>query len=201
MSKPRLLDLFCGAGGAGYGYALAGFEVVGVDIKPQPHYPFSFLQADAMSFPLHGFDVIHASPPCQAYSRCQRFLKKPDAYPDLLPAMRHRLLAAGVPWILENVVGAPMPSSVVLCGSMFGLQVIRHRLFESSHILFAPGACAHQGRTQEYGGPYVCVAGNMFRLEDARRAMGIAWMGCKEISQAIPPVYTQWLGRQLKEVC
>jgi DNA (cytosine-5)-methyltransferase 1 len=201
VSKPRLLDLFCGAGGAAMGYARAGFEVVGVDIVPQPRYPFPFMQADAMTFSFQGFDAVHASPPCQAYSRCQRFLKRRDAYPDLLPRVRERLSSCGVPWILENVVGAPMPAALVLCGTMFGLNVLRHRLFESSHVLFAPSGCAHRGVTQEYGGTYVCVAGNMFRLEDARHAMGIEWMTSKELSQAIPPAYTSWLGCQLKEVC
>lgn len=199
--KPRLLDLCCGAGGASVGYARAGFEVVGVDIMPQPRYPFTFYLADALTFPLEGFDAIHASPPCQAYSVCQRFLKRPDAYPVFLPDLRERLRRWGGPWILENVVGAPMPGAVLLCGTMFGLGVLRHRLFESSHLLFAPARCWHRGKTQEYGGSYVCVAGHRFRRDEARQAMGIGWMTAKELCQAIPPAYTEWLGRQLKEVC
>lgn len=201
VSKPRLLDLCCGAGGAAVGYARAGFEVVGVDSVFQPRYPFAFHLADALTFPLDGFDAIHASPPCQAYSACQRFLKRPDQYPAFLPEIRERLRCWGGPWIVENVVGAPMPGAMLLCGTMFGLQVLRHRLFESSHVLFAPAPCWHRGHTQEYGGSYVCVAGNLFRVDEARQAMGIAWMTKKELSQAIPPAYTEWLGRQLREVC
>ena len=201
MRKPRLLDLCCGAGGAAVGYARAGFEVVGVDIVPQSHYPFAFHLADALTFSLDGFDAVHTSPPCQAYSACQRFLKRPDAYPAFLPELRERLVCWGGPWIVENVVGAPMPGAVLLCGTMFGLQVLRHRLFESSHLLFAPVPCWHRGKTQENGGPYVCVAGNLFRVDEASQAMGIGWMTKKELSQAIPPAYTEWLGRQLREVC
>lgn len=201
MKKLRLLDLCCGAGGASVGYARAGFEVVGVDLVPQPHYPFTFHLADALTFPLDGFDAVHASPPCQAYSACQHFLKRPEWYPAFLPEMRERLRQWGGPWIVENVVGAPMPGAVLLCGTMFGLNVLRHRLFESSHLLFVPARCLHRGKTQKYGGPYVCVAGEMFRLPDACQAMGIDWMGVREMSQALPPAYTEWLGRQLKEVC
>ena len=201
VSKPRLLDLCCGAGGAAVGYARAGFEVVGVDSVFQPRYPFAFHLADALTFPLDGFDAIHASPPCQAYSACQRFLKRPDHYPAFLPEIRERLRRWGGPWIVENVVGAPMPGAVLLCGTMFGLQVLRHRLFESSHLLFVPAPCWHRGHTQEYGGSYVCVAGNMFRVDEASQAMGIGWMTKKELSQAIPPAYTEWLGRQLRGVC
>ena len=201
MSKPRLLDLFCGAGGAAVGYHRAGFEVVGVDIAPQKHYPFAFHQADALTFPLDGFDVIHASPPCQAYSNARHRGKN---YPDLLPAMRERLLAQRAPWVIENVVGAPMWQGVMLCGSMFGLQVIRHRLFDSSEWLYPPCGCDHRGEFysvighssfpshQGYGMRDTCVSAAV-----ARRAMGIDWMPHTALSQAIPPAYTQWIGLQL----
>src|SRR5713226_9004155 len=144
MNKPRLLDLFCGAGGAAAGYARAGFEVVGVDIRPQPRYPFAFHQADALTCSLDGFDAYHASPPCQLYSRTHR-LWKSSVHPDLVDPLRQRLRATGKPYMLENVPGAPLPGSIVLCGTMFGLGVLRHRLFESNVLLFLPGPCAHKG--------------------------------------------------------
>jgi C-5 cytosine-specific DNA methylase len=131
MSRPRLLDLFCGAGGAALGYQLAGFHVTGVDIAPQPHYcGDAFYQADAMTFPLDGFDVVTASPPCQAYSTLGRFSPH-VTYPDLYEPTRERLTASGLPWVIENVVGAPYRSGFILCGSMFGLRVRRHRNFET----------------------------------------------------------------------
>ncbi len=198
MRKPRLLDLFCGAGGVAMGYARAGFEVVGVDIMRQPHYPFAFCQADAMTFPLDGFDVVHASPPCQAYSICQNFLQRPGAYPDLLPAVRQRLLAWGGLWMIENVPGAPIQQGVMLCGSMFGLGVLRHRYFESSTVVFAPVHCQHKGQVKD--GSYISVfgkGGRGFTKERGSQAMGIDWMTINELRQAIPPAYTEWLGRQL----
>lgn len=133
MRKPRLLDLFCKAGGAGYGYWQAGFDVVGVDIEPQKRYPFTFIQADALEYlARHGgeYDAIHASPPCQAFSK----MKNPDkahrkAHPDLVDPVRELLMRTGRPYIIENVPGAPLLSPVTLCGSQFGLKVYRHRVF------------------------------------------------------------------------
>jgi DNA (cytosine-5)-methyltransferase 1 len=199
MSKPRLLDVCCGGGGAAMGYARAGFEVVGVDIQPQPRYPFAFHQADALTFPLEGFDAYHASPPCQLYSRTHRLWKR--AHPDLVDAFRQRLRATGKPYILENVPGAPLPGSLVLCGTMFALGVLRHRLFESNVLLFAPGPCAHKGGVKD--GTYISVfggGGKGYTKASGSRAMGIEWMSVRELSQAIPPAYTEWLGRQLMEV-
>jgi DNA (cytosine-5)-methyltransferase 1 len=201
VHKPRLLDLFCGAGGVAVGYAKAGFEVVGVDILRQPHYPFSFVQADAVLFPLDGFDVVHASPPCQRYSICQNFLQRIEAYPDLVPVMRRRLLQWGGLWVIENVPGAPMEHGVVLCGSMFGLGVLRHRYFESSVLLFPPGSCHHAGSVKD--GTYISVfgkGGRGFTRERGSQAMGIDWMTIEEMRQAIPPAYTEWLGQQLLHV-
>src|SRR5215467_701837 len=134
MTRPRLLDLFCGAGGAAMGYHRAGFDVVGVDIKPQPRYPFTFIQADAMTFPLEGFDAIHASPPCQAYIRSGMYDK--SRHPDLLPPVRCQLERSDVPWVIENVPGAPMRVDLKLCGCMFGLGVARQRWFETSWHAF-----------------------------------------------------------------
>src|SRR3990167_5832997 len=133
----RLLDLFCGAGGAAMGYHRAGFDVVGVDINPQPRYPFEFHQADALTFPLDGFDAIHASPPCQAYTAMRRLGKNAGSNaPELVDPIRSRLVGSGVPWVMENVVGSPLLNPLMLCGSSFGLGVQRHRLFEGSHLVF-----------------------------------------------------------------
>lgn len=198
MSKPVLLDLFCGAGGCAVGYARAGFEVIGVDIVAQPRYPYRFLQADALTFPLSSFDVIHASPPCQLYSVTWPLWHRD--YPDVLPLVRERLWKSGKPFLLENVVGAPLPGAILLCGSMFGLDVLRHRLFESNVLLFAPGNCQHRGTVKE--GQYVSVfgkGGNGYTKERGSQAMGIDWMTVRELSQAIPPVYTEWLGRQVMQ--
>ena len=212
MAKPRLLDLFCGAGGCAMGYARAGFEVVGVDIAPQPRYPFQFHQADALTFPLEGFDVIHASPPCQGYSRSRHIRARHSDrrdHPLLLDQVRNRLVQSGLPWVMENVAEAPMPHFLMLCGTMFDLKVYRHRQFESNILLFSPGACKHP---HELLPGYVCVYGDHVRgrqigrygnnyqkypTDVGRLAMGIDWMTGREMSQAVPPVYTEWIGAQL----
>jgi DNA (cytosine-5)-methyltransferase 1 len=143
----RLLDLFCGAGGAGMGYHRAGFEVVGVDIKPQPRYPFEFHRADALEYlnqHWREFDIIHASPPCQFYSRATKMNGTKHNHPDLLQPTIDALDATGKPYIVENVPGAPMKNYLMLCGTMFGLRVFRHRLFVTSpQIMFSPFSCNH----------------------------------------------------------
>lgn len=183
------------------GYHRAGFDVVGVDINPQPHYPFEFHQADALTFPLDGFDVIHASPPCPRYIRSGNVDRA--RHPDLLGPVRDRLARTGAIWIIENVPGAPMRADVVLCGSMFGLEVRRHRWFEIS-VPVPPWtlSCDHSR-------PIASVYGNMHGqggawpgmlpddLPTRRRAMGIDWMTADEIKDAIPPAYTQFIGEQL----
>lgn len=202
------------------GYHRAGFDVVGVDISPQPRYPFEFHQADALEFPLEGFDAIHASPPCQAYSAGRNMWKgrlPDDRHPDLVAATRERLESAGVPYVIENVEGAPLTGWVtVLCGDMFGLGVKRHRLFETSWFIWAPPTCRSEhpdfivsvfgggalSRTPE-GGTTTHGTGNFMQRrthiphEVAKEAMGIDWMNRDELSQAIPPAYTEWIGRQL----
>jgi DNA (cytosine-5)-methyltransferase 1 len=200
--KPRLLDLFCGAGGAAVGYARAGFEVVGVDIKPQPHYPFEFHQADALTFPLDGFDVVHASPPCQAYSVMTA--SRPglrETYPDLIPVTRIRLTESGLPYVIENVIGAPLLSPIVLCGSMFGRPLYRHRGFESAFDLRVPIHPKHQVPASKAGhwrpGTVISVAGNCAPIALARLAMGIDWTNRDELAEAIPPDYTEHIGSQL----
>jgi SAM-dependent methyltransferase len=197
VSRPRILDLFCGAGGAAMGYYRAGFDVVGVDIDPQPSYPFEFHQADAMTFPLEGFDAVHASPPCQGYTwgtRKGRELR----WPLLIGDVRARL--TGLKFVIENVPGArrDMVNPAMLCGSMFGLEVNRHRLFESSAPLWPlPGHPSCSGRIAS--GEAVTVAGHGgdsrdFRISRWQRAMGIDWTRDRhELAEAIPPAYTEWI--------
>ena len=199
----RLLDLFCGAGGAAMGYYKAGFEVIGIDITPQPNYPFRFIQADAITFPLIGYDAIHASPPCQAYSSLRGLGKQAHKERvDLVAQMRARLRSAGVPYVIENVVGAPLVNPIVLCGSHFGLRVRRHRLFESNVPLVQP-QCAHKGPALGVWGDHPQSSSGKWKNGRARsyleacEAMGIGWMPWKALTQAIPPAYTEYVGRSL----
>jgi DNA (cytosine-5)-methyltransferase 1 len=195
------LDLFCGAGGASQGYKRAGFHVTGVDNRAQPHYAGDrFIRADAMTFSFEGFDAIHASPPCQAYTKARNL--QGNAHPDLVGPMRERLIAAGVPYVIENVIGAPLINPLLLCGMMFGLNVYRHRLFESSVPLpFLLHPMHHKphvkmGRPVKEG-DIVQVVGHFSNIGYARRAMDIPWMTQKELAQAIPPGYTEFVGREL----
>lgn len=202
MSKPRLLDLFCGAGGAAMGYSRAGFEVVGVDIKPQPHFPFEFIQADAMTLPLDGFDAIHASPPCQAYSSLKS--KTTKDWPDLVALVRGRLRNTSAGWVIENVMPAPLHSGVVLCGLMFGLMTHRHRRFESSVLMMQPTlhdspypkTSTFKRKKQLDAGLLVSVTGNVGSYVGVP-CMGIDWMTGGELSEAVPPAYAEFVGRQL----
>lgn len=194
MSKPRILDLFSGAGGAAMGYYCAGFEVVGVDIAPQPHYPFEFHQADAMTFPLESFDAIHASPPCQHFSTATAWRGSRDGHPDLLTPMLARLRQeARVPWVVENVPGARSKiPDLILCGTAFGLGVIRHRAFGLSWSIddWMTPPCRHEGYLPfDHGGAYP--------ESEYRDALGCPWMTVAEARQAIPPAYTEWIGRAL----
>lgn len=227
--RPRLLDLFCGAGGAAAGYARAGWDVLGVDLKKQPRYPFPFVQADALEF-LAGrhwpgaslyamFDAIHASPPCQAYSVTKNAHRK--QHPELLEPTRDLLERRGMPYVIENVPGAPMPNRFVLCGASFGLEaedldgrllvLRRHRQFESNvGFLVPPCACAdYRRRGYSIGGVYGGGSTSHVFAREVRhggytpskpvqeRLMGIDWMSRDELAQAIPPAYTEMLGRQL----
>jgi DNA (cytosine-5)-methyltransferase 1 len=202
----RLLDLFCCAGGAAMGYHRAGFdEIVGVDIAPQPRYPFAFVQADALEYVAkHGqeFDAIHASPPCQGYSRTQSL--QGNDHPMLIEDTRKLLQATGKPYVIENVKGAPLKDTTLLVGSMFGLQTMRPRLFETNFdlpfVLAPPPHARHaeMGRKPK-AGEYVHVVGHISDIAYCRDAMGIDWMNGKELSQAIPPSYTEWIGRHLIE--
>jgi DNA (cytosine-5)-methyltransferase 1 len=213
----RLLDLFCGAGGCTAGYQRAGFWVRGVDLKRQPRYVGEqFVQADALEY-LQGliesgeigeFDAVHASPPCQAYSISQHIHANGSSHPDLIAPCRALLMQSGLPWVMENVVGAPLRMPIVLCGLMFSLGVLRHRLFESPEMLLAPfhpqhpaGNLTGAGHGYSTGAQqFVCVAGNNFNRNAGARAMKIEWMTRPELAQAIPPAYTEFIGRQLVTV-
>lgn len=209
--KPLLLDLFCGAGGAAMGYHRAGFEVVGVDINQQPGYPFEFHQGDAVQYLFwhwNEFDAFHASPPCQSHSAL-RHMHPSKSYACFIADARNLFKLTGKPYIIENVPKAPLLNSIQLCGSAFGLRVRRHRIFESN-VPLCGTECNHesQGRPIDVsgtGGRRVNDrpdggGGNPNKprnIQEAREAMGIDWMTRKEIAQAIPPAYTEFLGRQL----
>ncbi len=182
------------------GYHRAGFDVTGVDIEPQPNYPFAFFQANALEFPLDEFDFIHASPPCQHYSLgAQRWKHEGREYPDLVAATRERLIRSGKPYVIENVVGAPLINPITLCGTQFGLKVIRHRIFESNIPLQTPPHHRHIGTVK--GGEYVTVAGHggdgSGKYELWCEAMGIDWMTKQELTQAVPPAYAEFIGKQV----
>lgn len=220
----RLIDLYCCQGGAGAGYARAGFDVYGVDLEPQPRYPFPFLQGDALAviaalirgekvaftrpdggverLGLSDFDAAHASPPCQAFTLCQRIQK--NDHPDLVGPTRDLLLAAGLPYTIENVEGAPLVDPVMLCGAMFpGLRVYRHRLFESNIALTVPEHPHHHAPLRKMGRPpadgdFMHVVGNFSGVETAKAAMGgLHWMSGSGLRESIPPAYTEYLGGQM----
>ncbi|MFE7799055.1 DNA methylase [Nocardia sp. NPDC057440] len=205
--KPRLLDLFCCAGGAGEGYARAGFEVIGVDIAPQPNNRHEFHQGDAIEFLTanwRDFDAIHASPPCQAYTPLGA-LHPHKTYPDLIAATRDALDDIGKPYVIENVMSAPLDKkrSITLCGGMFGLRTYRHRRFESRLPLAPPEHPKHvaltatrQRKARWAEGWHVSITGDVGTYVGPE-AMGIDWMTGDELCQAIPPRYTEFIGRQL----
>lgn len=219
-SKPRLLDAFCGAGGCAKGYQRAGFHVTGIDDRSMPNYAGDvFIQGDAIVYiAAHGreFDVIHVSPPCKVHTSLKAF--SGVQHVNLIPPTRRVLRATGLPWVIENVPGAPLIDPITLCGSSFGLGVQRHRLFESSVELSAP-ACDHRGQAARSPGypvlryhsgvpvvtmsPVVGVYGRGQGLGPGEKqlwetAMGIDWMTRDQLAQAIPPCYTQFIGYQLK---
>ena len=210
--KPRLVDAFSGAGGAAKGYQRAGFYVVGIDIAPQPHYcGDEFIQGDALEMLadldwLAGFDAIHASPPCQAYSvSTSGYRSMGKTYPDLLATTRDLLAGTGLPWVIENVPGAPMRIDYRLCGCMFGLPKLRReRWFETSwHGFDMRQPCYHPepavtviGHGPNQHSAYKHLPGAEW-TEMTRQAMGIDWMNREELGQAIPPAYTEYIGRQL----
>lgn len=231
MNRPKMLDLFSCAGGAGMGYHRAGFDVYGVDIEPQPNYPFPFHQGDALkvlrtlmrnnpakrgvTFQREGrpvtlyredFAAVHASPPCQGYTALAAV--HGNEWPKLIPETRELLGSTGLPYVIENVQGAPVRRDLVLCGEMFGLGVIRHRYFElGGWTGTAPAHLPHRGRVrgwrhgEYFEGPYLAVhgeGGGKGSVAEWQVAMGIDWTDVRrEIAEAIPPAYTQHIGAQL----
>lgn len=221
MSRPVLLDLFSGAGGAATGYHRAGFDVVGVDLRNQPNYPFEFIQSDALEFLsdwIHDrdtgmnherrFGAIHASPPCQRYSTMsRRWNGRATTHPDLVDPTRKLLQESGLPYVIENVPGSPLINPVQLCGSSFGLGVRRHRHFEANVALLPP-RCDHQSQPRKYrvydhGKWYLSRTAPVWghgggKAKDQwSEAMGIDWMTRDELAQAIPPAYTEYVGALL----
>jgi DNA (cytosine-5)-methyltransferase 1 len=213
--RPRLLDLFCGAGGASVGYQRAGFDVVGVDIEPHPDYPFDLTVADAMDVLadhdyLDGFDVVHTSPPCQAYAA-----QGGDGHPDLLPGVLHTLSRRQTPWVVENIPTAPI-TGLMLCGQSFGLHVRRHRIFASNVFLMGPGCACGRSEIRAYYGKPGTIAWKpagwdnvqkkgrkpLYRgtVQQAPADMGIDWMCWDDLREAIPPAYTEHIGLQLIDV-
>jgi DNA (cytosine-5)-methyltransferase 1 len=208
----KLLDLFCGAGGASTGYALAGFEVTGIDLKHGKRYPFTYIKGDVLAYLndldfLRSFDVIHASPPCQTHSITQHLRNaqgKSTSKVDLIPQTRAALITSGKPYIIENVPGSPLIDPVLMCGSAFGLKVRRHRLFESN-VKLTGSICNHKDQGRPVG-----IYGSMRdeipkggktaeTMEQALTAMGITNMIWSELVEAIPPAYTKDLGIQLRQ--
>jgi len=201
----RALDLFCGEGGATRGLQLAGYHVTGIDLTAREAYcGDAFIQGDALSAGLTGYDLVWASPPCQRYSSSTKGNQRNLKHPDLIGPVRQLLQASGVPWVIENVPGAPLQADAVLCGSHFGLPLRRHRVFEASFPLSKPPACDHSR-------PVVGVYGHPHgkrgawpgmlpsTLQTWRDAMGMPWATAKGLAQAIPPAYAQWIAEHLSK--
>lgn len=207
IDKPRILDLFCGAGGVAKGLQRAGFHVTGVDHQPQPRYCGDlFIQNDVFVMRPERlrkiYQAVWASPPCQGYSRmsgCRDGLA--GKYPKWISETRDFLNRIGLPWVIENVEGAPLDRPIMLCGAMFGLETYRHRLFESSAALVMPPHPKHVTPTSKAGhwkpGTFVSVAGHCAPMDKCRAAMGIDWMNREELAEAIPPAYSEFIGKQL----
>jgi len=222
MSRPKLLDLYCCQGGASMGYNRAGFDVYGVDIDLQPRYPFPFLQMDALEALhrllggswleftrpngmtafglLEDFDAIHASPPCQAHTLAQKI--QGNTHPELIDPTRELLIETRLPYVIENVPGAPLVDPVELCGEMFDLWTYRHRLFETNWGLSVPEHPAHRHKTTKMGRPtredeYMHIVGNFSGVARARDVMEMPWANRDGLREAIPPQYTIHVGRQL----
>lgn len=214
MTRPLLLDLFCCAGGAGMGYHRAGFDVIGVDIVPRPNYPFTFVQGDALEYLawlirtslIHRFSLVHASPPCQHGAAITKGTNAhlQDTYPDLYEPTRELLEVTGVPYAIENTYAR---ADVVLCGEMFGLGVTRHRKIELGRwSTEKPAHVKHRGRVrgwrhgEYFEGPYVAAygdGGGKATVPEMQEAMGITWTDVrKELTEAIPPAYTEWVGNR-----
>ena len=215
IRRPRMLDLYCCQGGASMGYHDAEFEVVGVDIDPQPHYPFEFVQMGALDalktligggriagYELEDFDAAHGSPPCQAHTKAWKINKRD--HPKLIAPTRELLVQTGLPWVIENVEEArdELRDPVMLCGEMFGIETYRHRLFESTFPIDTPEHPRHVARTTKMGRPpvdgeYMHVVGNFSGVNKARGVMGMPWATRDGLREAIPPVYAEHVGRAI----
>ena len=206
----KILDLFCGAGGAAEGLhrAFPEAEITGVDIKPQPRYPFNFIQADALEFPLEGYDFIWASPPCQAFSIMQNANVMRKDHPNLIDKTRELLIASQSHYVIENVPGAPLHEPHLLCGQSFGLRILRHRLFETSFWMYTPPHRTHvkQAKVRGKHNPVQLLKQRHIGFTTGsvmaayRDAMECYWMSPDEARQAVPPAYSEFIGRQLKRV-
>ena len=198
--RPLCLDLFCCAGGAAMGLHRAGFDVTGVDIKHQPRYPFRFMQGNALDADLTGYDFVWASPPCQAHSTLTKLTSR-RANIDLIPETRAKLKAWGGPYIIENVTPKVLENPVMLCGTNFGLGVARHRYFESNLPLTGHTACDHRGKNLVTVLTKSCRKIGDMRgpscHEIGKAAMGVDWMTQFELGEAIPPHFSEYLGRQI----
>jgi DNA (cytosine-5)-methyltransferase 1 len=203
--RPRALDLFCGAGGVTKGLQRAGFHVTGVDLVASPRYcGDAFIHGDTLGVPIDGYDFVWASPPCQRFSIYSRNMGTADQHPDLIDPIRQRLAATGAATCIENVPGAPIRADLLLCGSMFGLAVVRHRRFELNFPAGLALSCAHTGVAIPvfgHGTPqwHRRRFGRNISIEEKQSAMGIDWMNRDELSQAIPPAYSEWIGRRALE--
>jgi DNA (cytosine-5)-methyltransferase 1 len=209
VSRPLLLDLFCCQGGASAGYVAAGFDVVGVDIDSQPRYPYRFIRYDAVELLRYGFArypypqpiaAVHASPPCQAHSNAQRIQGR--EHPELIEPIRELLQEMDLPWVIENVPGAPLKDPIELCGTMFGLHTYRHRLFESNVPIPVPEHPEHTAPTVKMGRPvregeFYHAVGNFSNVPYVRRDLGAPWMNRDGLRECIPPAYAKHVGRAL----
>ncbi len=200
----KLLDLFCGAGGSAMGYHQAGFtDIVGIDIVSQPNYPFTFIQADALNPPLHldGFDLIHASPPCQRWAEAGADRKLGQDHPDYLTPIRETLQGQSSQWVIENIPTAPMPDAFLLCGRTFGLPIVRHRLFEASGFMGLVPSLCHQrrfARSVDHGPDFYPYAHGSWEGAWREHVLPAVWpwMTLQEAGEAIPPAYTKFIGEQ-----
>jgi len=204
--KPKLLDLYCCAGGAGYGYEQAGFDVTGVDITEQPRHKGKFIKSDAIEYlkaNYKKYDAVHASPPCQEYSMSSlQFRVAGKKYDDLISVTRDALIKTGLPYIIENVPGSPLINPITLCGLMFGMKTYRHRLFESNIYLKSPKHDKHIHANAKMGrkvkdDEFIQYVGHFSGVKLVQEMTGLYWLGQKELAQSIPPQYTKYLGEQL----
>lgn len=206
MRKFRILDLFCGGGGASLGYEQAGLEVVGVDLNKQKNYRGEFIQSDAIEFLLENyknFDFVHASPPCQKYSKsAMQWRKNGKEYPDLIEPTRAALISTGKPYIIENVTNAPLINPFLLCGAMFDIPTYRHRLFESNLTFIVPEhpkhiiKCTKLGRKTKHG-EFIDYVGHFSGVLMVKQFTGLHWLNLTELAQSLPPQYTKFTGEQL----